>query len=536
MGCARILGKCFSSTALTLAVVFSCSFAVQADDDEARKKMVEAQAEMNDEDYRSAADAYLGADLLADSPDIKLEALQKAAVAFDKADLQYKRFKCLKKIIAGFADRVDFAKIVETEYEIANKFQQGHRDVSLSWLPWVTGPDKSVEIYETILKQAPFAKFAPELRLKLGRMQLEKGENKKALATFRELIKRHPKSKEAKYARFELANALKQMAGRAGDGDLHYASEADAVLKEIHKLYPKDPETPWINESLTETEALKAKRLYEWGVFYQSRENPEAATRYFNDLLARYPSCAQCADAKKRLADLDPEFKVPPPPQKNKQTDPYPIKPMVYEKEVILVAPEASGGKWMLPIPDLDLNSKRADAEYRVVKAAEDEKRKKEKAKAEAAREARADKRKRNEKEEAAKKKAEDEKRAAKEKIAREKADKTAAKLDNVEAAVKKASSSGGQNGKKRIKNPDSSTQKPKPTSTEQNAKPKPTQTTKAAKPGAKPQYTPTEASTDANKAPKEKNAISSAILPLILILLLLAVAAVIWKKKRKER
>ncbi len=530
MGRYAIFGKYLLSSAFALAVVFSCPSAVCANDDDARKKLAEAQVEINDKDYRSAADAYLAADLLADSPDIKLKALQKAADAFDKADLQYKRFKCIKKIIDGFADQVDFAKLVGTEYEIANKFQKGHRDISLSWLPWVTGPDKSIEIYEAILKQAPFAKFAPELRLRLGRIQLEKGENKKALATFRELIKRHPKSKEAKYARFELANALKQMAGKAGDGDLQYANEADAVLKEIHSLYPKNPETPWVNEALSETEALKAKRLYEWGVFYQGRDNPEAATRYFNDLLARYPNCAQRADAEKRLAKLDPEFKPTPPPKKDKASDPYPIKPMVYEKEVILVAPEASGGKWMLPIPDLDLNSERADAEYQAVKAAEEEKKRRAKAKAEAAKRAREAKKKRLEAEKAAKGKAEAEQRAAKEKIAREKSEKAATELDStVEKATNKktghpraGSSNPATNQNGNAKNNKATSQGKNPAAdTKKDAE-------KAA--NGKPEKATGDGATDENE-------FSSALIPLALILLLLVVAAIIWKKKkRKER
>ncbi|NOY75652.1 MAG: outer membrane protein assembly factor BamD [Kiritimatiellaeota bacterium] len=355
------------SVFISLALIFCVS--TFADDNQAEIENEKARKAFVAGDFRIAARAYQAAELYADSPDIKLAAIQKASEAFGKAGLKYKEFLCLKKQISGFADKIDFAKTVEKEYAIGNKFMKGHRDVTLTWLPWIKERNRAVEIYETILKQVPFAKFAPTLKLRLGRIYIENGEYQKSLTILRGLIRQHPKSKAAKYGRFELANALVQLAGKAGDGDGAYAREAEDVLKESLKLYPDDPETQWLKESQRDTDAVRAERLFKLAEFYESRDNKEAAVRYFHDLLSRFPEDEYADKAEKRLLKLDDTYK-PRKREKVKGTDPYPIAAMPEERGVILVTPEASGGKWLLPVDDVDLDGEHADREYQSRKKA----------------------------------------------------------------------------------------------------------------------------------------------------------------------
>ena len=343
---------------------------LRATDEEAQTELDKADAALEQKSYKKAGDYYLAAKLYADSPNIKLESLKKAAFAYDKANQKYKEYICLKELIIGFSDQINFEAVVKKEFSIGNEFARGHRDIKLSWLPWIKGKNKSVEIYETVLKQAPFASFASSLKLRLGRMYLQKGKNVKALDMFRKIIKEHPDTDNAKFARFELANALVQFAARGGDGDGAYAREAEEVLKETFKEYRNSPETKWIKQALKDTNEVRAKRLYTIASFYQSRKNEEAALRYYNDLLSRYPSSSYAKYAKKYLKKNDLTFN--PPPFVEKEKIEYPITEFKPEPKVILVAPQASGGKWLLPVEDLDLDGTSAENEYNAKKEAEE--------------------------------------------------------------------------------------------------------------------------------------------------------------------
>ena len=343
-------------------VLFVMPEIIFATDAEAEVELDKAEKALLKNSFKSAADYYMAAKLYADSPDMKLEALKKAAFAYDKANQKYKEFLCLKELVTGFSDKIDFEALVKKEFSIGNEFSRGHRDVKLSWLPWIKGKNKSVEIYETVLKQAPFANFASSLKLRLGRMYLANDKHAKALDTFRKIIKEHPNTDNAKFARFELANALVQLSAKAGDGDGAYAGEAEEILRESLKKYPESPETKWLKQAIKDTNEVRAKRIYTIAAFYQSRKNEEAALRYYNDLLARYPSSTYAKYAKKYLKKNDISFN--PPPFVEKEKIDYEITEFKPEPKVILVAPQTSGGKWLLPVEDLDLDGSNAEIEY----------------------------------------------------------------------------------------------------------------------------------------------------------------------------
>jgi len=515
---------------LFCVIISMLSITVDADDIEAQNELKQAKVKFADADYYGAGNAYRAAELYADSPDIKFQALTKAAEAFGKADKKYKQFQCLEDLIAGFPDRINFTEIIDKEYEIGNDFAQGHRDIPLSWLPWIKDSDKAPEIYKTILKQAPFAKFAPALKLKLGRVYLKEEKNEQALRMFRKVIKEHPKTKEAKYARFELANALVQLSFKAGDGDGAYAREAESVLKETLKIYPEDPETLWINQSMRETDEVRSERLYKLAEFYQSRDNPEAAKRYFNDLLSRFPDSKYAKTAETHLKELDEDYK-PHKVNKREQLNLYPITEMKSERNVILVAPEASGGKWLLPIEDLDLDSAHADKDYLAEKRAKEEARKKAEAERAAKLAAQKAARQKLQEEQLAKK------RAAEELKKREEAEKEAKRL----AAVKKKATELQAEAEKqaKIKKDAALAANNKGKEKEALAAKKEKDAEKSKKQSVKKDQTGKSApATDIKlekRDVKQDSSMWKYIIPILLILLLLAGILILYVKKKKQ-
>ena len=518
---------------LLIAFVAFSGISVYADDIEAQDELKKAKVKFADADYYGAGNAYRAAELYADSADIKFQALTKAAEAFGKADKKYKQFQCLEDLIAGFPDKINFTEVIDEEYKIGNDFEQGHRDIPLSWMPWIKDSNRAPEIYKTILKQAPFAKFAPALKLKLGRIYLEEEKNEQALRMFRRVIKQHPKTKEAKYARFELANALVQLSSKAGDGDGAYAREAEAVLKETLKIYPKDPETLWINQSMRETDDVRSERLYKLAEFYQSRDNPEAAKRYFNDLISRFPDCKYAKPSEEHLKELDEDFK----PHKIKKRKPinlYPVVDMKSEREIVLVAPEASGGKWLLPIDDLDLDSSHADEDYMAEKKAKEEAARKAREKRAAELAAKQAAKKRLQEEQLAKKRAAE---ALKKKEETEKEAKRLAEIKKKAAELQKAAKKQAEAKKAAeaaAKKKQDAAKAQKAAAEAKAQKGKSIETKPVKKEQAVDSNAGVDIQPDADKT-KQEGSIWKYIIPIILLILLIAVILMMYAKKKKQ-
>ncbi len=348
------------SAGILLAVLLlSFGWTLAAGDAEARVSFDQGAAKEKAGDFKGAAADYKEAEHWADDTVLKVNALQKAAACYGKANLMYKEFECLESLLNAFPSSVDFPATVQREYELATKFYQGRRDIVYWWLPWVKDKDRSKETFEAVLRHAPFAKFAPEMRLRLGKIYIEDNKIDEAIRTFRDIVKMHPRSQEAKFAEFELASIFIQKA-RRGDGDGTYVRQAQEMLRKIIEKYPGDPEVGWAKETLGEADDISAKRLYGLASFYHRRDKDDAAQRYLEEIVTGYPDNRVSDSAETMLADLNQEYKPSGVERKGNYVVTYKPEKMPDEKDKILVVPENSNGKWMLPIEDLGLGNKDA--------------------------------------------------------------------------------------------------------------------------------------------------------------------------------
>ncbi len=342
-----------------IIIIFSLisGVSVSAGDAEARTCLDKAIIKENTGDFKSAGEEYLAAEHYADDPVLKVNAIQKASECYRKGNFLYKEFECLESLLNAFPSSVDFAATVQREYEIATLFYQGKRDTALSWMPWIKDKDRALETFEAVIKHAPFAKFAPEMRLRLGRLYIDANKIDEATKVFRDVTRMYPKSEEAKFAEFELANILLQKA-RRGDGDGSYVRQAQDAMRKIIDKYPNAPDVGWAKESIVEADQIAAKRLYGLASFYHRMERDEAAQRYLNELIVAYPDDKISTEAEEFLGKMNQDYKPSGIEKKEPYTVKYKLEDMPDEKEKIMIVPENSNGKWMLPIEDLGLGKK----------------------------------------------------------------------------------------------------------------------------------------------------------------------------------
>ena len=335
-----------------------------ATDAEANEAFLKATAEAKTGDWDDAADEYIAAELYADSHVLKANALKKAADAYGKADFLYKEFACLKKLVERYPNQIDFKKIINREFQIGNRFFKGYRESPYSWLPWLKDKDRSIEVYETIQKQAPYAKFVPSMMFRLGELYLKNSQNEKAVEIYRKIIKEYPNSDHAALAYLDLANIELQLA-RSGDGDGSHAHAARDYLQAFIKKYPDSPELPWAKKSFKKATELAAGRLYHLAEYYYENGNSLAAKRYLKNVIIDYPKSDFTPSAEKLLERMgaEPVSVKSDPGKKTEKTaksqkSEFSVSPMEGEKREVMIIPENSGKKWLLPVRDLGLDEK----------------------------------------------------------------------------------------------------------------------------------------------------------------------------------
>ena len=332
----------------------ACILMLSASDQEANEFYTQGRAKEKDSSYRRAASRYMDAHLLADSSVLRGNLLIAAARANRKAKLYGEEFDCLERLIREHLNEINFTQIVDREYAIGDLFFAGHRDQLVSWIPFIKEKDRTVEIYEAALKHAPCHRLAGETRLRLSRIYIDDQNTKEAIRHLREIPKLHPGSPSAKYAMLELCSLLFQMAER-GDGDGSYSRQTIEACDNYLAAFPKSRETAWVRR--TRQKALNgiAARFHSVGTYYYRSGKPELAEKYLAEVVKNYSNTESASDSEKLLAQIDEEFEAVP-GRKNRY---QPIKeniirtPIPPEDEPIMVTPEFSGNRWLLPIRNL---------------------------------------------------------------------------------------------------------------------------------------------------------------------------------------
>ena len=325
-----------------------------ASDQEANKLYVQGRAKEKEASYRSAASRYMDGHFMADSSILRGNLLIAAARAKRKAQLYGEEFDCLERLIREHISEINFTQIVDREYAIGDLFFAGHRDVVISWLPFIKEKDRTIEIYEAALKNAPCHSRAAETRLRLSRIYIDDQKTKEAVRHLREIPKLHPGSKSAKYAMLELCSLLYQMAER-GDGDGSYSRQTIEACDNYLNSFPKTPEVPWVYK--TRQKALNgiAARKYAVGSYYYRSGKPELAEKYLADVVKNYSSTESAAPSEILLAQIDEEFEAL--PGRKRRYRPYKEEilriPIPAEDEPIMTTPEFSDNRWLLPVRNL---------------------------------------------------------------------------------------------------------------------------------------------------------------------------------------
>lgn len=327
---------------------------VFATDAESEKAYNEGMTEFSRGAYKDAAKKFAAAELFADSYILKSNALKKKAEAYLKTDMKFHEFEARKRLTEDYPDQIDFKNEIAREYEIGNSFYEGYREVPFGWLPWIKDEDKSLEIYEAIMKQSPFANFIPEMMLKMGTRYVTTRKPDKAIEIHKKMILQYKSSPLTRFAYLDLANIYLQQA-KSGDGDGSKAREARNMFKEFIEKYPDSKEILWAKNAIKKTYEIEAARLLGIAKYYNSVGNSNAAKKSIREILVNYP---ETKSVNKAYALLD-EIEMPlyPKTLESEKEEPskYAEGSLSQEEDKLLVIPQNSGRKWISPITDMGI-------------------------------------------------------------------------------------------------------------------------------------------------------------------------------------
>ena len=153
----------------------------------------------------------------------------------------------------------------------------------------------------------PTGPLADDAMMLVASYHARRGNYVEADRYFQNLRELYPQSPHVQNA-FVLGSHVKLMSYQGPDYESRTLQEAELLKKSILSLYPNIGEADRIRAELTRIEDSKAEIVWKQSEFWHHKGNKRGCAIYCHEVIVDFPNSQFATKAKKRLADLGPEY------------------------------------------------------------------------------------------------------------------------------------------------------------------------------------------------------------------------------------
>ena len=273
----------------------------------AAEQMRKAEGYEKDGNAKGALNAYrvlvkqFGLSALAPKAQKKIGTLLEKNNDFDKAFEAYSTY--LEKYPRG----EDFDGVVDSMYKIAKMFLDGQKSKKLLGISVGGSLDRSQQMFEVILKRAPYSKWAAVSQFNIGQADERQGKYGEAIAAYQAVVSRYTGEAIAADAQYQIGYVMLREF-REGSNDRVSSQKAREAFEDFISRYPESEKVAQAKENIATLAGGTTKGSFEIAKFYEKSKNYKAAVIYYNDVIKRQPDSPESGLAKARIEELKQKF------------------------------------------------------------------------------------------------------------------------------------------------------------------------------------------------------------------------------------
>jgi outer membrane protein assembly factor BamD len=196
----------------------------------------------------------------------------------------------------------DFEISVESMFKIAKLFLEGEKR-KVFGLRLASSMTRAQEMFEGIVKRAPFSRFAPLAQFNAGQAMEKQGKFSDAITAYTAVVTRYPNDPVADDAQYQIGFVqLRQY--RDGSYDQGGAQKARDAFEDFINRFPDSEKVPQARENLKSLESGASRGTLDIAKFYDKTKRYKAAVVYYNDVIKFSPGTPEATLAKTRIEEL----------------------------------------------------------------------------------------------------------------------------------------------------------------------------------------------------------------------------------------
>jgi outer membrane protein assembly factor BamD len=253
-------------------------------------------------DRKEAIDAYRTLVKKRGASQLSPKAQRKVGVLLEEGGQYDDAYDAYSTYLEKYPGASDFESVVGSMYKIAKLFLDGQKR-KLFGVPVASSMTRAQEMFEGILKRAPFSRQAPLAQFNVGQALEKQGKYPEAIAAYQQVVSKYPGDAIADDAQYQMGYVLLRQS-REGSYDRAAAMRARESFEDFVNRYPESEKVPQARENMKSLQGGVVKGGLEVAKFYDKTRNYKAAVIYYNDVIKQQPGTPDADFAKARIDAL----------------------------------------------------------------------------------------------------------------------------------------------------------------------------------------------------------------------------------------
>ena len=230
------------------------------------------------------------------------KAQRKIGILLQKHGDYDKAFEAYNTYLTKYPQGSDFDAVVEQMFAIAKLFLEGQKKKILG-VPVSSSMARAQSMFESIVKNAPFSKYASLAQFNVGEALEKQGKYPEAIKAYQTAVNKYPSDAIADDALYQVGY-VRLRESREGSYDRASTAKAREAFEDFINRYPDSEKVAQARENLKSLEGGSSKSTLEIAKFYDKTKQFRAAVIYYNDVIKSQPGSPESEFAKTRIEEL----------------------------------------------------------------------------------------------------------------------------------------------------------------------------------------------------------------------------------------
>jgi len=255
----------------------------------------------NTGDLKGALAAYRGLLRKFPSSGAAPKCVMKVAGIYEKQGHFEQAFAAYGKYITDYPKAEDFDNAVESQFNIAKRFLAGEKK-RVFGVKTFASMETAEKMFEEIVKNAPYSKFAPLAQFNLGQSLEKQMKYPEAIAAYETVTVKYPSDSIAVDAQYQVGYVYYTQSRQAYDPAAR--NKARDAFEDFVARYPNSEKIAQAKENLNSLSGSDTKGVLGIAKYYDKAKNYKAAVIYYNQVIKQQAGTPDSDYAKNRVQEL----------------------------------------------------------------------------------------------------------------------------------------------------------------------------------------------------------------------------------------